>query len=123
MSSNLLYIRQISNSTKKLIAKLLNVSVYTYAGYETDRLLIPNEIFVMFAKVYNIPTSDLFCREEDISDTTINKLHLLSTISEKEREQQLTENLTGSSHSNLSYREINQIKNKIINNISYKEVP
>ena len=56
MNSNLLYIRQRSNSTKKLIAKLLNVSVYTYIGYETGRLLIPNEILTMLAKVYNIPT-------------------------------------------------------------------
>ena len=123
MNSNLLYIRQRSNSTKKLIAKLLNVSVYTYIGYETGRLLIPNEILIMFAKVYNIPTSDLFCREEDISNATTNKLSFLSNISEAEREKQLIKNLTGSSHSNISYHGINQLKNKIISSISYKEMP
>ena len=77
----------------------------------------------MFAKVYNIPTSDLFCREEDISNATTNKLSFLSNISEAEREKQLIKNLTGSSHSNISYHEINQLKNKIISSISYKEVP
>lgn len=122
MCTNLLYMRQKSNSTKKIIAKLLNVSVYTYTGYETDRLIIPNEVLVMLAKIYNIPISDLFCKEEAISDTTINKLHLLSSISEAQRVQQLTENLTGNSHTNISYREIKKIKNSIINNINYKEV-
>lgn len=122
MNSNMLYIREKSNASKKLIAKLLNTSVYTYTGYETNRLLVPNEIFIMFAKIYDIPTSDIFCCTNEITTTTIKKLAYLSEINNEEREKILTKNLSGNSSSNLSYREIKQIKDKIIDKISYKEV-
>lgn len=122
MNSNMLYIREKSNASKKLIAKLLNTSVYTYTGYETNRLLVPNEIFIMFAKIYDMPTSDIFCCTNEITTTTIKKLAYLSEINNEEREKILTKNLSGNSSSNLSYREIKQIKDKIIDKISYKEV-
>lgn len=122
MNSNMLYIREKSNASKKLIAKLLNISVYTYTGYETNRLLVPNEIFIMFAKIYDMPTSDIFCCTNEITTTTIKKLAYLSEINNEEREKILTKNLSGNSSSNLSYREIKQIKDKIIDKISYKEV-
>lgn len=123
MDSNLLFVREQLQITKKFISKLLNISVYTYTGYETGRLIIPVEILIMLSKIYNISTSDLLCKPQDITNDCLKLIKRLNKLSEKEKENMLIENLIGRSSNNLSYKEINTIKNKIVNEIKDKEVP
>ena len=66
MQNNIEYIRIMSNTSKKLISKLLNVSVYTYNGYITNRLIVPDEILILFSKLYCIPLETLLCTKESI---------------------------------------------------------
>lgn len=123
MASNLLFIREQLQITKKFISKLLNISVYTYAGYENGRLSIPIEILIMLSKIYNISTSDLLCKPKNISNDCLKLIEQLNKLSEKEKEATLIKNLTDGSSYNLSYKRINTIKSKILNDIKYRGVP
>lgn len=122
MDSNLLFIREKLQITKKFISQLLNVSVYTYIGYESGRLIIPIEILIMLSKIYNISTRDLLCKPQDITDDCLIIIERLNKLSKEEKENMLIKNLIGCSSNNLSYKEISAIKNKILYELKDKEV-
>lgn len=117
MYNNFSYIRQKTQISQKTIAKLLNISVYTYIGYENNRLVIPEEILIMFGKLYDIPTQELICHPQLISKATENKLNELLILDDAKKECKLIKNLTGDSLKKLSYRKIKLIKENIINEI------
>lgn len=123
MVSNLLFIREELQITKKFISRLLNISVYTYIGYETGRLIIPTEISIMLSKIYNIPTGDLLCCIQKITPQSLNTIKQIKKLGETEKEQLLIKNLTGNSDGKLSYRDITAVKSKIIEEIKCKKVP
>ena len=118
MQNNIEYIRIISNTSKKLLSKLLNVSVYTYNGYITNRLIVPDEILILFSKLYCIPLETLLCTKESIPATIILKIESLATLSDLEKEQYFTQNLTGEKTLKLTYHTINTIKKEISNSIT-----
>lgn len=122
MNSNLLFIREKLQIIKKFISQLLNVSVYTYIGYESGRLIIPIEILIMLSKIYNISTWDLLCKPQDITDDCLMIIERLNKLSKKEKENMLIKNLIGCSSNNISYKEISAIKNKILYELKDKEV-
>lgn len=122
MDSNLLFIREKLQITKKFISQLLNVSVYTYIGYESGRLIIPIEILIMLSKIYNISTRDLLCKPQDITDDCLIIIERLNKLSKEEKENMLIKNIIGCSSNNLSYKEISAIKNKILYELKDKEV-
>lgn len=118
MQNNIEYIRIISNTSKKLLSKLLNVSVYTYNGYITNRLIIPNEILILLSKLYCIPLETLLCAKELIPKDIIFRIETLTTLSDLEKEQYFTQNLTGKKSLKLTYHIINTIKKEISHSIT-----
>lgn len=116
--NNLQYIREIAKIPKKMISDLLNVSVYTYTGYEQGRLPIPYENETIIKRMYNININELYCDINSLSFTTKNKLLGFSQLSEQEKKEALIYNLTKKHKKNLTYRQINKIKNFIRNTIS-----
>ena len=121
MTNNLSFIRECSRVSKKFMSKLLNVSVYTYTGYETGRLIIPKEVLIMIERAYSIAVYDIFCPNKNISKHCVDVLKQLSSCSEQEREKVLIKNLTGDYCCNLTYKNISVIKNKLRSKIYEKE--
>ena len=110
MNVNFLYIREKAGIEKKVIARLLNVSVYVYTRYELSRLRVPNEICGMFSKMFNISLADVHGDINNLSDTTISVLNYLNALNENEKELYLILNLVGKPMEHVSYREIEKIK-------------
>ena len=123
MASNLLFIREQLQITKKFISRLLNVSVYTYIGYEKDRLIIPTEILIMLSEIYRIPVDDLLCCQENISQQSLTVINQAKQLSTEKKEQLLIKNLTGNSESKFSYRDIAAVKAAILKEIKSEKVP
>ena len=118
MQNNIEYIRIKSNTSKKLLSKLLNISIYTYNGYITDRLIIPNKILILFSKLYCISLETLLCTKESITAEIISKIESLTTLSDSEKEQYFIQNLTGEKSLKLTYHTINTIKKEISHSIT-----
>ena len=123
MDNNLCFFRSKARISKKTLSKLLNTSVYTYMGYENNRLIIPTEIKILYCKLMDIPINDLFCNIESISNSTIKKMSFLSELDEQAKERKLIFNLTGEENKLVTYTNINSIKQNIYQKIKDKEVP
>ena len=111
--NNLKYFRTISNLTRKELSSLMNVTVYTYQGYEDDRMVMRPETVILVSMIYNIDKNDIFCPESDVSEDTLEKLNNLGAMFEKERYSQLILNLTGEKKDRVGYKQINIILKKI----------
>ena len=111
--NNLKFFRTIANLKRKELAHLMNVTVYTYQGYEDDRMVMRPETAVLVSMIYNIGKNDIFCNEYDVSDDTLNKLNDLALLPEKERYGQLIFNLTGEKKDKVGYKQVNIILKKI----------
>ena len=111
--NNLKYFRTISNLTRKELSSLMNVTVYTYQGYEDDRMVMRPETIILVSMIYNINREDIFCSENDISEDTLQKLNDLALISGKERYSQLIYNLTGEKKDKIGYKQVNMIIKEI----------
>ncbi|MBO5321419.1 MAG: helix-turn-helix transcriptional regulator [Clostridia bacterium] len=122
VNNNLLYIREMANIPKKVISDLINVSVYTYTGYEQGRMFIPEETKIIIKNIYDISLNELCCSINDISETTRNKLMQLAHLTNQEKKEKLIYNLTKRRSENLTYRQINKIKATIRNNINLNTV-
>lgn len=122
MNNNLLYIREMANIPKKMISDLINVSVYTYTGYEQGRMLVPEETKIIIKNIYDISLNELCCSINDISEITRNKLMQLAHLTNQEKKEKLIYNLTKRRSENLTYRQINKIKATIRNNINLNTV-
>lgn len=111
--NNLKYFRTITNLTRKELSSLMNVTVYTYQGYEDDRMVMRPETIILVSMIYNINREDIFCSENDISEDTLQKLNDLALISGKERYSQLIYNLTGEKKDKIGYKQVNMIIKEI----------
>ena len=111
--NNLKYFRTIANLTRKELSSLMNVTVYTYQGYEDDRMVMRPETVILVSMIYNIDKNDIFCHESNVSKDTLEKLNNLSAMSEKERYRQLIFNLTCEKKDRIGYKQINTILKKI----------
>ena len=112
----------MANIPKKVISDLINVSVYTYTGYEQGRMFIPEETKIIIKNIYDISLNELCCSINDISETTRNKLMQLAHLTNQEKKEKLIYNLTKRRSENLTYRQINKIKATIRNNINLNTV-
>lgn len=115
--NNLKYFRTIANLTRKELSSLMNVTVYTYQGYEDDRMVMRPETVILVSMIYNIDKLDIFCPESNVSEDTLEKLNNLSAMSEKERYSQLIFNLTGEKKDRVGYKQINMIIKEIRTNL------
>ncbi len=111
--NNLKYFRTIANLTRKELSSLMNVTVYTYQGYEDDRMVMRPETVILVSMIYNIDKNDIFCPESNVSEDTLEKLNNLGAMPEKERYSQLIFNLTGEKKDRVGYKQINIILKKI----------
>ena len=111
--NNLKYFRTIANLTRKELSSLMNVTVYTYQGYEDDRMVMRPETVILVSMIYNIDKHDIFCPESNVSEDTLEKLNNLSAMLENERYSQLIFNLTGEKKDRVGYKQINIILKKI----------
>lgn len=111
--NNLKYFRTIANLTRKELSSLMNVTVYTYQGYEDDRMVMRPETVILVSMIYNIDKNDIFCPENNVSEDTLEKLNNLSAMPEKERYGQLIFNLTGEMKERVGYKQVNIILKKI----------
>ncbi len=123
MNNNFLYFRNKANVSKKTLAKLLNTSVYTYCGYETNRLTVPNEVIIMFSKILGITIEEIFLDPALISEETKTNIEQLNKLKEPEQECELIRRLTGKDCENISYKEIGEIKKDIYNKLKRDGVP
>lgn len=123
MNNNFLYFRNKANISKKTLAKLLNTSVYTYCGYENNRLTVPNEVIIMFSKILGITVEEIFLDPAIISEETKINIEQLNKLKEPEQECELIRRLTGKDRENISYKEIGEIKKDIYNKLKRDGVP
>lgn len=112
--NNLKYFRELAGVPPKHLSKLLNVTVHTYIGYEQQKITIPDEIFLMIAKIYSIDSNEIFVPQENVTDSVRETLSYYSTLDEKARLELLCSNLTDGSKTALTYRDVRKAKNEII---------
>lgn len=120
MENNLLYIRQKSKTTKKILACYLNISVYTYTGYENNRLAIPPEVLTMLSIMFDIPKHTLFDKIDNNIEVN-KKIEYLSKLTEQEKEKLFILRLTGKTYKKLSYHKISTIKKQLRENLNSQE--
>lgn len=123
MNNNFLYFRNKANVSKKTLAKLLNTSVYTYCGYENNRLTVPDEVLIMFSKIFDIGIEEIFLDPALISKDTKINLEKFNELKESEQKYELIRRLTGEARHNVSYKEIGAIKRDIYNKLKSDGVP
>ena len=111
--NNIPYLRKQAKISHSTIAKLLNVSVYTYDGYESGRLEYPSEIEILFCRLLGISVNDLYCECTNISDSTLNIIEHLSHLSDDQQVKLFTSNVLSTDNSTLNYQKIRKIKEDI----------
>lgn len=109
--NNLKLFRELSGIDRLIIARFLNVNIYTYMGYENERLVLPKSIERMIAKMYNIEVDDIYRISDLLSQDTVANLKSISLLEKDKQIELLFFNLTGKKSGRLTYREISQIKN------------
>lgn len=107
--NNLNFFRETACLSKKEIASLMNVTVYTYMGYEEERMIMSEETKMLISMIFNIDIEQISCCKTNISNTTINKLNVLSQMSQDERYRNLIYNLTGKKQDKIGYKQIDLI--------------
>ena len=122
MDENFLGIREQANVTRKTVSKLLNISVCMYMRYENHKWVIPVEIVMMFCKMFNISSNELYLDSSQFSFNTINGLEYISTLSEREQELYFMHNLTGEPAKRISYTRIEAVKKQLRKCYESKEV-
>lgn len=115
--NNLEYFRKISGVTPKQLARLLNVSVHTYRAFEQERISISQLQLRMLGKIYSIKSDSFIISIEKVSESTINNLQQLSTLTDEQRYSVLCNNLTDGSCSTVTYRDVRKAKEKIVSSL------
>ena len=115
--NNLKFFRELSKTSAKKIALLLNVSVYTYYGLEKERMIIDDVLREMIGKIYNIFPEDLFCEKDNISGETIANIKKMSLLSESAKHDLMIYNLIGK-RKEITYKDISEIKKKLRDSIN-----
>lgn len=107
--NNLKFFRETACLSRKELASLMNVTVYTYMGYEEERMIMYDETKKLLSMIFNIEVDQIECCKADVSENTTNKLNVLSQMSQEERYQALIYNLTGKRQDKIGYKQINSI--------------
>ncbi len=111
--NNLSYFRKESGVEAKQLARLLNVTVHTYLGFEQEKMCIPPEIEIMLAVIYCVERSELFCEKSQIKKDSIKRIQSLSHYDKTVLLDLLSTRLLGSDHIAVNYRTINKVKDEI----------
>ncbi len=118
--NNLRYFRDLCNAKRAELSSLMNVTAYTYQGYEQGRILLPPETVILISKIYGIIPDEIFDEPSNIPESTIQRLKKLSGLTKSQRHRCFVTNLTGKEQDKLSYTQIGKIiasiKNDIANN-------
>ena len=114
--NNLLFFRNTAGIKPKLLAKLLNVTVHTYLGFEQEKMCIPDEIQIMLSIIYDIDKIDLFSHQSFLSSETIETIKKLSQLEEYEVMDIVKNRLFGNVGVDINYRTVKKIKKEIKNN-------
>lgn len=115
--NNLAYFREVSGATPKQLARLLNVSVHTYRALEQERISILQLHLRMLGKIYSISPDSFIVSIEQVSESTLNCLQKLSTLTEEQRYSVLCNNLTDGLCSKVTYRDVRKAKEKIVSSM------
>lgn len=118
--NNLKYLRELSGITPKQLAKLLNVSVHTYKALEQGRLSISKTYLQMLGKIYSVELNVFLVPIEEIGESTIEKMYRLSCLTEEQRYAVLCNNLTDGNCSNVTYRDVRKVKEKLDDSSSFE---
>ena len=110
--NNLKLIRTSAGVSRKTISRLLNVSVHTYAGFETGRMTLPREIEIMLSNIFMIEVDDLEIDADLLIEKYSSSLFYLSNLSEDEKKKLMIKNLFGREEK-ATYHTIRLLKNKI----------
>lgn len=113
--NNLFFFRSIAKIKSKQLAKLLNVTVHTYIGFEQERMCIPIEIQAMLSRIYGIDKMDLFCKQTILKSETIEAVKKLSELEECELMNVIKLRLFNNRDMDINYRTIKKIKKEIKN--------
>lgn len=113
--NNLFFFRSIAKIKSKQLAKLLNVTVHTYIGFEQERMCIPIEIQAMLSRIYGIDKMDLFCKQTLLKSETIEAVKKLSELEECELMNVIKLRLFNNRDMDINYRTIKKIKKEIKN--------
>lgn len=76
--NNLRYFRDLCNAKRAELSSLMNVTAYTYQGYEQGRILLPPEIVILISKIYGIIPDEIFDEPSNIPESTIQKTFRLN---------------------------------------------
>ena len=119
--NNLKLFRELSGAERTHLAKLINKTTHTYLYYESGRIQCPTVCGLMVAKIYDIDVYEIFCPEKEISSKTKEKLKSYAKMDENERKKAFEFNLFESKEKKVSYRNIQKIKEAIINIYCFKK--
>lgn len=114
--NNLNYFRKESGIEARQIARLLNVTVHTYLGFEQEKMSIPPEIEIMLALIYCVDRAELFCEESLIRKDAVKRVQTLSNYDKNALFELLSTRLLGGCHTTVNYRTISKVKNEIRKN-------
>ncbi len=117
--NNLKLFRELSKTSAKKIASLLNVSVYTYYGLEKERMVLDNVLQRMLEKIYDIFPEELFCEKDNISVKSIANIKKMSLLSESAKYDLMIYNLIGE-RKKITYKDISKIKKNLRDSINKK---
>ncbi len=113
--NNLAYFRKLAGLEAKQLAKMVDVTVHTYNGFEKNIMSIPFEVAGMLAMLYDITSADLFCEEYQISEEAIEGVNALGQMSESDRHRLFMKRLFDDEDAVIKYRNIKRLKDRLKN--------
>lgn len=114
--NNLNNFRKTSGIEAKQLARLLNVTVHTYLGFEQEKMEMPLEIQIMLSIIYCVDRNELFCEESFIRSDSVKRIQALSHYDKTTLFVLLSKRLLGNEHISVNYRTINKVKSQIKSN-------
>ena len=107
--NNLVFFRETAGLTRKELATLMNVTVYTYQGYEEGRMIMLHEAKALLSKIYGVRMDEIDCEQSKISPKVVQNLVDLSNLPQNERFSKLIYNLIGKKQNKVGYKQIEAI--------------
>jgi DNA-binding XRE family transcriptional regulator len=109
--------------TPKELSVLLNITVHTYIAIEQEKFSLSEEIVVMLAKIYQIPTH-LVCENNAFSQKeVVSSLAKFALCDGKERFRLALTNLIGETNDTHVIFKIRKAKKQIIEEITSTKTP
>lgn len=114
--NNLRLLRKMIDVPPKKLAKLLNVTAYTYIAFEQEKMNIPLEIVKMLSMIYQVDEEILLGSEMLQNAELSEKFSRIAKFPEDEKYNLLCKALLGE-NVKFNYHNIKEVKNKIMDSI------